>query len=469
MPDAPVLPSHDDPTVAAASTAIGGPVGRYARLGGRWWTPIRVVLILVVAASALGVLLDQPCRRDAWTDGTAQYTKACYSDIVHLYWGRGIAAGLVPYLDDHTEAGFDQVEYPVLTGVAMWVTGLAVPDSYDTGVRSRWYFDINAVVIAFLAAVTVWATARTHPRRPWDAAMVAVAPGLILTSTINWDLYAVALTSLAMLAWARRWPVLAGILLGLGTAAKFYPLLLLGPLLVLCLRSGRLRPFLGTLAGAAVAWLAANLPIMLVNWDGWLRFYSLSRSRGADFGSVWLALSGLGVDLPVERVNRWAMGILLLLCIGIALLALGAHRRPRFAQLAFLVMVAFTLTNKVYSPQYVLWLIPLAVLARPRWRDFLLWQAADAIYFLAVWWYIHGFSEPDFALPDRLYWVAIGVHLVATAGYGGLVVRDILRPRHDPVRRDGSDDPGGGVLDGAPDRLILNRSRRSSASPLPVS
>jgi hypothetical protein len=32
-----------------------------------------------------------------------------------------------------------------------------------------------------------------------------------------------------------------------------------------------------------------------------------------------------------------------------------------------------------------------------------------------------------------------------------MVVRDILRPEHDPVRLDGSDDPGGGVLDGAPD------------------
>ena len=46
----------------------------------------------------------------------------------------------------------------------------------------------------------------------------------------------------------------------------------------------------------------------------------------------------------------------------VALLALMAPRRPRVAQLVFLVMVAFVLTNKVYSPQYVLWLSPLAVL-----------------------------------------------------------------------------------------------------------
>lgn len=35
----------------------------------------------------------------------------------------------------------------------------------------------------------------------------------------------------------------------------------------------------------------------------------------------------------------------------------------------------------------------------------------------------------------------------------GLVVRDVLRPEHDVVRADGVDDPAGGVLDGAPDRV----------------
>lgn len=451
----PVLPTHDDPTVARASEVIGGPVGRYARLGTSWWTPIRVMLLLVVLASALGVLLDQPCRRTAWGEGDVQYTHACYSDIVHLFRARGIAEGLVPYLDDPTVIGDEVVEYPVLSGAAMWVAAQLVPGVGEDASRAQRYFDVNALLIALLAAVTVWATARTAGPRQWDAAMVAVAPGLVLTSTINWDLYAVALTSLAMLAWARKYPLIAGVLLGLAAAAKFYPLLLLGPLVVLCLRAGRMRAFAQVLAGTVVAWLAANVPIMLANWEGWVRFYALSRERGGDFGSPWLVLSGLGVDLPVDRVNLWGTVTLLALCVGVALLALMAPRRPRVAQLAFLVMVAFVLTNKVYSPQYVLWLIPLAVLARPRWRDFLLWQAAEALYFLAVWWYIHGFSSPDSALPERMYWVAIGVHMVATAALAAVVVRDVLLPDYDPVRSQGEDDPAGGVLDGAPDVFAL--------------
>jgi uncharacterized membrane protein len=463
-----VLPSQDDPVVAQASEAIGGPVGRHARVGTSWWTPIRVMLLLVVLASALGVALDQPCRATGWGDGTTQYTHACYSDIVHLYWGRGIADGLVPYLDDPTGSGGEVLEYPVLTGAAMWVTGLLVPDGGDATSRGIRYFDVNALAIALLAAVTVWATARTAGRRPWDAAMVAVAPGLVLTSTINWDMYAVALTSLAMLAWARRHPVATGMLLGLATAAKFYPVLLFGPLLVLSLRTGRWRELGQAALGAVVLWCAANVPIMVANFDSWARFYRLSQERGGDFGSAWLVLSGLGVDLPTSRVNVWGPVVFLSLCIGIGLLGLMAARRPRFAQLAFLVLAAFVLTNKVYSPQYVLWLIPLAVLARPRWRDFLLWQAAEVVYFLAVWWYIHGFTEPDTALPARGYWLAVAVHLAATATFALLVVRDVLQPERDVVRAGGVDDPSGGVFDGATDRFVLAAPTEPVAEPEPA-
>jgi hypothetical protein len=39
-------------------------------------------------------------------------------------------------------------------------------------------------------------------------------------------------------------------------------------------------------------------------------------------------------------------------------------------------------------------------------------------------------------------------------------VRDILRPQADLVRRDGDDDPAGGVLDGAPDAVTLRLRRR---------
>jgi hypothetical protein len=118
---------------------------------------------------------------------------------------------------------------------------------------------------------------------------------------------------------------------------------------------------------------------------------------------------------------------------------------------AFLVVVAFLLTNKVYSPQYVLWLLPFVVLARPRWRDWLVFTAGELIYFVAIWWHLAGVLSPGDSSADRIYWLAVIIRLCTQLWVAALVVRDIFRPEHDPVRRGGLDDPTGGGLDGAPD------------------
>ena len=77
---------------------------------------------------------------------------------------------------------------------------------------------------------------------------------------------------------------------------------------------------------------------------------------------------------------------------------LTTRRRPRLAQIAFLVIAAFALSGKVYSPQYVLWLVPLAAMARPRWQDFLIWQAGEVVYFAAIWWHLAGYDVDDEAV-----------------------------------------------------------------------
>jgi uncharacterized membrane protein len=328
------------------------------------------------------------------------------------------------------------------------------PTIPSTGGR---YFDVNVVLLALCAVVAAVATARTVP---WPAVGRRVRrarrPGIIVAGTINWDLVAVALTSLALWAWARERVVLAGMLIGLGAAAKFYPLLLLGPLLVLCLRARRMRAGLTAVAAAAAAWLVVNVPVMLVNFDGWLRFYRLSRERDAGFGSIWYSLSLWGHPVPAERLDGIGVAVFALCCVGIAALGLAAPRRPRLAQLAFLVVAAFLLINKVYSPQYVVWLVPLAALARPRWRDFLIWQTAEVVHWAGTWLYLVSFtpSAADRALPPEGYNAVVLAHILGTLWFAGLVVRDVLLPEHDVVRADGSDDPGGGVLDEAEDVSI---------------
>ncbi|WP_330344968.1 glycosyltransferase 87 family protein [Streptomyces longwoodensis] len=454
----PVCPTRDDAVSRAGSELIGGPIGRRALLGTSWWTPVRVVALVAIGMFALGMVQKLPCYDSGWFFGaSSQYTHACYSDIPHLYQGRGFADGLVPYFDK-LPGDMQYLEYPVLTGLFMEVAAWLTPGSGSLQHQAQWYWMVNAGMLMACAAVIVVCVSRTHARRPWDGLLVALAPAFALTATINWDLFAVALTAAAMLMWSRGRALAFGVLLGLATAAKLYPVFLLGPLFLLCWRAGTWRPFGKALAGAVVAWLVVNLPVMWFAFDGWSKFYTFSQERGVDFGSFWLILAQKSSDpLTTHSVNTLATALVVLCFLGIAGLTLTAPRRPRFAQLAFLVVAAFIVTNKVYSPQYVLWLVPLAVLARPKWRDFLVWQACEVAYFLGIWLYLAYTTSGDAhkGLPTDGYQYAIGLHIAGTLYLCAVVVRDILTPERDVVRQAGDDDPSGGVLDGAPDVFVL--------------
>ncbi|WP_256103657.1 glycosyltransferase family 87 protein [Streptomyces sp. ODS05-4] len=459
-----VAPTRHDEVAAAGSELVGGRFGRWARPGGSALPPVRVVALTVIGMFALGMVQKLPCYNWAWFRGTSsQYTHACYSDIPHLFVGRGFADGLVPYFD-RLGGDMPYLEYPVLTGLFMQVASwLTLPFDGDLMYREQMYWLLNAAMLMVCAVVTAVCTARTHRRRPWDGLLVALAPALALTATINWDLLALALTAAAMLMWSRERPLAFGVLLGLATAAKLYPALLLGPLLLLCWRAWRWRAFTTALLGAAGAWLTVNVPVMLFAPEGWKQFYAFSRERGIDFGSFWLVITQrTGGQIEPADVNTYAMLLMGLACAGIAALALMAPRRPRFASLAFLVIAAFILTNKVYSPQYVLWLIPLAALARPRWRDFLVWQTCEVLYFLGIWLYLAYTSSGDKqGLPTEGYQFAIVLHVAGTLYLCAVIVRDALRPDRDVVRRDGSDDPSGGVLDGAEDVFTVGEAARA--------
>lgn len=418
---------------------LGGELGRHAGRFAGWWRLDRVLVAVVAVGFVAAVAMRQPCLASDYSrNSPALFGRLCYSDVPLLFRERGLVDGQVPYLQS-------RLEYPVGTGLVMQataiVTRLLFGSGGSPGLASIRYYAVNIVLFFILAVVTVLAVARlSGSGRGRDALMVAAAPSLILAGTINWDLVPVTLTVLALLAWGRSRPALAGALLGLGGAAKLWPLFLLGPLFLLCLRARRLREW-GWAAGFAVlAWLVVNLPFLILARDQWLVFWEYNRTRGADtnggdYGSVWKALELAGTPVSPAAVDQLANGLFAALCLAIAVLTMTARARPRIAQLALLTVAAFTLTGTVYSPQYVLWLLPLAVLARPVWRDILIWQAAETFYWLAIWWYLSGALVPGVADPTPVVYVAaIWVRIAGQLYLVAVVVRDILRPARDPVR-----------------------------------
>jgi uncharacterized membrane protein len=452
-----------DPEQQHRSAAKRGPaIGTWAALAGS--TSVLVVAGLI--ADGLAFYAKEACRAGAWNYGVEQYQAHCYSDIYPLYFNEGLSSGKVPYLDHH-------VEYPVIIGMVMQAAAWLVHSITNVYSRGLQFFDVTVALLAVFLVIGVLATAYcAGPARRWTALLVAFSPALILAAFINWDLIAMGLTMAALAAWAARRPVLAGMLLGLAVATKFYPVVLLWPLFLLCLRAGRLRAFWQTAGAAAVAWLVVNVPFIIVAPSGWATFYLYSSKRGADWGCIWyffqyLHWPVLGTS-SVPSLNLLSTGLFGAACIAIGVLVLAAPRRPRVAQLAFLTMAAFLLCNKVWSPQYVVWMVPLVVLARPKLIGYLLWQAAEVCYFLAIWAYlitvINGSDGGHFAggITAALYFCALLARFGTVLLLCGLVVWECLHPNRDVVRTASVDDPAGGVLAGAPDRVRL---RRVTASP----
>jgi uncharacterized membrane protein len=132
--------------------------------------------------------------------------------------------------------------------------------------------------------------------------------------------------------------------------------------------------------------------------------------------------------------------------IAVGILVAAAPWRPRVGQIAFLLVAGFVMLNKIDSPQYALWLVPLAVLARPKWTALLIWQVAEVLLGAANLYTLIAQDHAQQGLPMDTYLVMIVIRDVILGWLMALVVREVLDPRRDVVRHDGVDDPAGGVL-----------------------
>jgi uncharacterized membrane protein len=149
-------------------------------------------------------------------------------------------------------------------------------------------------------------------------------------------------------------------------------------------------------------------------------------------------------------LNAVVLIMFVLCCAGVGYVTLTAPQRPRLAQIAFLVVALFLLTNKVWSPQFSLWLVPLAVLALPHRRILLAWMTIDALVWVPRMLFLYG--EQNRGLPEQWFTTTVLLRDIAVIVLCALVIRQIYRPELDLVRHHGRiDDPSGGVFDQAHD------------------
>ena len=376
----------------------------------------------LAATLAVGLAIKAPCASGNWRDGR-QYKHYCYSDIVPLLGTEQLTGGRLPYVDACAPGTGECDEYPVLTMYAMRVAAWM-----SNGLAG--FFYANALLLAIAAfVIAVCLYLMVGPR----ALYFALAPTLLIYGFVNWDLLAVAFATAATLAYLNRRDVWSGILLGLGAAAKLYPVLVVVPFV-----AGRFKdkePDRGihlAWAGAG-AWLAVNLPFAVAAPKSWWEFFRFNLQRPADWDSLWfIGHHRLTGDLYSQQSG--AIGVASTVLFAVACVVVWRLRRrvsPDFARwtFGFPILVLFLVSNKVYSPQYGLWLLPWFALALPDLRLFALFEASDVAVFLTRFSWFGRYSGIG-GLPIGAFELAVVIRFLVLVV---CVVAWIRRPEPAPV------------------------------------
>lgn len=376
--------------------------------------------LFALLLAGLSFLKSLHCRGNFFASPDS-YTHLCYSDIPALFGARGLNEGINPYADP-----LNSMEYPVGTGyIASLIARFS--DDFIT------FFDLNALLIVLLfVATTVLMIMMTTDRWP----LFAAAPALLASLFINWDIWGVFALLLGIYYLSKERFDLSGIWIGLSIVIKFFPVFLLPAFAIyFYLRNSR-REARAFFLYLIFTWVALNLSTAITYFDGWSRFYIFNQDRGVDLGSIWYAME-FYFELPSINLLIAAIALLILILFHREIRSLfdkNADPYQIFLLTTFLLLALLFSVNKVYSPQYIIWLTPLAVLLVASDSDshsdnqalerawFWIWQGGEAIYHLAIWQYLAEFSGGQ-GLSEPLYALAIVIRITTLAGFALTVTR----------------------------------------------
>jgi uncharacterized membrane protein len=350
--------------------------------------PRDVAMVVGVCAVVLILAgMSKGCR--GFWDHPASFL--CHSDIRALYPLRELDRDRFPYLEgdlivvpraDRPWPPFElrpvdgANEYPVLTGVLMWLPSI-VSDDADT------YLLASAMLLAPFGLATARVLGGMTGRR---ALVWSASPLLLLYAFHNWDLVVVAASVAGFWSWWRGRPMAAAVCFGIGGALKLYPVLFLLPLVLDLLHARDRRGAVRAAAAGAGAFVLINLPIAVLSPSGWAVAYRFQALRMPNHDSLWGVLARtFGLGRPTINALSAVAAVAVLLA-----LMWGAERRTRrddtfpFLRSCAALLTGFLLVSKVHSPQFALWLVPLFVLVRVRLRWYVLFVVTNLVLYVAI-------------------------------------------------------------------------------------
>lgn len=261
-----------------------------------------------------------------------------YSDVVALYGSRVLYLHEMPYFQN-------VIEYPVMIGLFMSAMAL-----FSGFYHYFWASSIGLYLAFVVSLYTLWRSVGTKA-----AMALAFSPLLVVFSVLNWDWLGIMTWGLGLMAYRKQSYFWAGLWIGLGVVTKFFPIVLFPYLgMELYMISAQRAPgawkrFVG---GFVLTAVGINLPFAVLAEKGWSEFFTYNSGRSPDPG-IYQWLYQLGV-LQISTVNL--LSALLTLVGGILLLYWVKNGRLSGVEAATAGLAWWFLCNKVYSPQYMLWL-----------------------------------------------------------------------------------------------------------------
>ena len=247
------------------------------------------------------------------------------------------------------------VEYPALTGLVMWLLSFLVSPS-ETAVFD--YYRITAAFQIVLLAISAYLIFKLAGKK--YGFYFILAPAVLYSLNRNWDIWAIAAMLLAIYLFEKKRFQLSAILLAVSIATKFFPIVLMLPIMIIFLRNKQIKLFIRYALTTAVAWIVINLPFVLINYEGWAYFYKFSAERGLGSASFFEITNIILPSITFSSIHFYILNVLALVLVTTYFLKLKSI--PTLAATSFFVMFGFILFNKQYSMQYVIWLSALAVL-----------------------------------------------------------------------------------------------------------
>jgi len=310
-----------------------------------------------------------------------------YSDVVSIWHRDGVRDGLLPYVD------YD-LEYPVLTGLAVYVSSLS-HDLY------AYYHTMNLIILALILLSTyVLYKILKSSGQPLHKInyYVIFTPTFVFFTIYSFDWIGVSLLLFSMYFSYTKKAHLSGLFMGLAVAARIIPIVCL-PFILREFKTWRERIILLVIAGAA--WLVPNAFFMIADFNGFLYPYTFQGQWGVE--DSWFIVFGQFFD------GRQNLSMILL--VSLLALILFYHKRFTVKEACLLALLAFMLTSFKFPPQYMILLLPFFAINR---INYTLFMTANILNLLIIlWWFTPTFNlGSPLLISSPVQWVAIARQIV---------------------------------------------------------